>query len=846
MGSLKHFIKDVKDASTPKKERDIINKESAKIRTRLKDDYVQGERRRTYTSKLLYLYVLGENTSFGQVDCINLLSKSSSSVSTLNYEGGNDFQNKRLGYLAASILLKDDNEELLTLITNVISQDINNSNKFIAGLALETLGSLANKDLARDLCTDLISLIKKCVANVSSVDNLLKNSSGNSNYLIKHSLVAASSLIKKVPNLMVHFFSLENSSLISDIFNTFFNDDGSVKKADTTHGLLLSLLDFVQTSFQCKQDYNFDNNFDLMIKKSIVGPLTEKLISFLENLSLLVVEPQYAINGVTDPFLQCSLLETLRKIFTAYGNDVGENVHAKFKQCLMKIMNHQSLPDLQSVSNSGKKSAIPKLSLSVKYESIKTIIMVDSLDSSLKSLAVDILIKFLSSRDPNHKYVAMKTLSKGIQYLDKLDEKNLKFILSCMYESDFSIKRRSLEVIFEILQNQKLANQEVILNQVVEFLCQATSSDSELVSYCFVKLLETRVLESVNNIKYLTRAILYCGFYLKNEEISEVMSVINNLPNNVSVEFIKELINLLFSNDITKEDRIFFESNFAFKVLSIWCIGEYGSFILETLSRNNPKPVSDKIVTYFYKISNDYYNPTSDEKASYIINYLVVAAAKVSTFMNDKPLIERLRQLLILYAGKSGNLTLSIKANQLLSLFSQPADKKRQIFAKMPEHLQISDSAKSENITTSNSKAANQVDLLTDLFSSNIQVNKKADAGNEIPYDSVEIFSNKDLKLFYGTSLHLTQSQHEANLEVYYQNIGNNDISELHTFVAVGRTQNVNVGHLSNTVIKPNTAEKQLFKITGEGHLMTRIKIQYKVQNISNVEQFDYKFDKDI
>lgn len=847
MASLKHFIKDVKDASTPKKERDIINKESAKIRTRLKDDSVQGERRRTYTSKLLYLYVLGENTTFGQVDCINLLSKSSSSVSTLNYEGGNDFENKRLGYLAASILLKDDNQELLTLITNVIGQDINNNNQYIAGLALETLGSVANRDLARDLCTDLISLIKKCVNNVSSIDNLVTNSSGNSNYLIKHSLVTASSLIKKDPNLMVHFYSSDNQTLISDIFETFFNCDGSYKKTGTTHGLLLSLLDFVQTSFQCKNEYDFDNDFNLMIKKSIVGPLTENLITYLENLSLLVVAPEYKVNEVTDPFLQCSLLETLREIFISYGNDIGENVHSKFKQCLMKIMNHQNIPDLQNVSNSGKKSAIPKLSLSVQYESIKTVIMVDSLDSSLKSLAVDLLIKFLSSRDPNHKYVAMKTLSKGIQYMEKLDKKNLKFILSCMYESDFSIKRRSLEVIFEILQNDKLADQEVILNHVIEFLSQATSSDSELINYCFVKLLKTRVLESPKHIKYLTRAILYCGFYLKNEEVSEVMSVINNLKTEVSVEFIKELINLLFSDSITKEDRIFFESNFAFKVLSIWCIGEYGSFILETLSRNNPQPVSDKIVTYFYKISNDYYNLITDEKASYIANYLVVAAAKVSTYMTDKPLVERLRQLLIQYAGKSGNLTLSIKANQLLSFFSQPADKKRQIFAKMPEHLQVTDSIKSDNISYESPNNGNaQVDLLTDLFSSSIEVNKKTSSNNEIPSESVEIFSNKDLKLFYGTSLHLTQSQHEANLEIYYKCIGNNEVSELHTFVAVGKTQNVNVGHLTNTTVKPNAVEKQTFKITGEGHLMTRIKIQYKVQNISNVEQFDYRFDKNI
>lgn len=846
MGSLKHFIKDVKDASTPKKERDVINKEAAKIRTRLKDDSVQGERRRTYTSKLIYLYILGENTSFGQIDCINLLSKSSSSVSTLNYEGGIDFENKRLGYLAASILLKDDNQELLTLITNVISQDINNSNKYIAGLALETLGSLANRDLARDLCTDLITLINQSVDKVSSIDNLLTNSSGTSNYLIKHSLVAASSLVKKDPNLMVHFFSSENPTLLADIFTSFFNEDGTVKKTGTTHGLLLSLLDFIQTCFQSKKLYNFDNNYDLMIKKSIVGPLTESFISYLENLSLIVTGTEYGVNGVTDPFLQCSLLETLREIFTCYGSDVGENVHSKFKQCLMRIMNHQSLPDLQSVANSGKKSVIPRLSLSVKYESIKTIIMVDSLDSSLKSLAVDVLIKFLSSRDPNHKYVAMKTLSNGIQYMDKLDEKNLKFILSCMYESDFSIKRRSLAVIFEILQNKKLANQEVILKQVMEFLSQATFSDKELITYCFVKLLETKVLESAENIKYLTRAILYCGFYLKNEEISELMSVINNLESQVSAEFIKELINLLFSDDITKEDKIFFESNFAFKVLSIWCIGEYGSFILETLSRNNPSPVSNKIVAYFDKISNDYYNPITNEKAAYIINYLIVAAAKVSTYIIDKALVERLRQLVIFYAGKTNNLLLSIKANQMLSLFSQPTDTKRHIFAKMPHGLQITDSFKAPNTNSSISESNNQVDLLTDLFSDNMGMIKNNQIKKEVPDGSVEIFSNKDMKMFYGTSVHLTQSKHEANLEVYYQNIGNNDINDLHTFVAVGKAQNVTVGHLSNANIKPNMIEKQQFKITGEGHLMTRIKIQYKVQNISNVEQFDYKFDKNI
>jgi AP-1 complex subunit gamma-1 len=55
-------------------------------------------------AKLLYLFTLGERTHFGQIECLKLLASPR-------------FADKRLGHLATSLLL-DENQEVLTLVTN--------------------------------------------------------------------------------------------------------------------------------------------------------------------------------------------------------------------------------------------------------------------------------------------------------------------------------------------------------------------------------------------------------------------------------------------------------------------------------------------------------------------------------------------------------------------------------------------------------------------------------------------------------------------------------------------------------------------------------------------------------
>lgn len=65
-------------------------------------------RRRNNVAKLLYLFTLGERTHFGQIECLKLLASPR-------------FADKRLGHLATSLLL-DENQEVLTLVTNSLQK----------------------------------------------------------------------------------------------------------------------------------------------------------------------------------------------------------------------------------------------------------------------------------------------------------------------------------------------------------------------------------------------------------------------------------------------------------------------------------------------------------------------------------------------------------------------------------------------------------------------------------------------------------------------------------------------------------------------------------------------------
>jgi hypothetical protein len=106
--TVKQFIRNVRAAKTIADERAVIQKESAAIRASFREETHDHNVRRNNVAKLLYLFTLGERTHFGQIECLKLLASPR-------------FADKRLGHLATSLLL-DENQEVLTLVTNSLKK----------------------------------------------------------------------------------------------------------------------------------------------------------------------------------------------------------------------------------------------------------------------------------------------------------------------------------------------------------------------------------------------------------------------------------------------------------------------------------------------------------------------------------------------------------------------------------------------------------------------------------------------------------------------------------------------------------------------------------------------------
>lgn len=86
-------------------------------------------------AKLLFIHMLGYPTHFGHMECINLCASPK-------------FADKRIGYLALMLMVDESQKELM-LVTHSLQRDFGSRNPYVAGLALCTVGNVASADMAR-------------------------------------------------------------------------------------------------------------------------------------------------------------------------------------------------------------------------------------------------------------------------------------------------------------------------------------------------------------------------------------------------------------------------------------------------------------------------------------------------------------------------------------------------------------------------------------------------------------------------------------------------------------------------------------------------------------------------
>lgn len=587
MSSLKSFIKAVRASKTIADERTTIQKESASIRSSFRENYSDSSVRRQNVAKLLYLFTLGERTHWGQVECLKLLATAK-------------FTDKRLGYLGTMLLL-DENQEVLTLVTNSLQNDLNHPNQYIVSLALCTLADIASTEMARDLFTDIEKIA----------------SSGNP-YLKKKAALCAMRIIRKVPDLEENFI-----------------DKAKLMLNDKNHGVII-----------CGTALIIDlclNNPDII---PTFVPVVPVLINHLKRLSTGGYLQDYDVTGVADPFLQVKLLRLLRILGT--GNaQVSEQMN-------------DILAQLASNTDGAK-----NVGNSILYETVQTIFGIAA-DTGLRVLGVNILGKFLVTKDNNTRYVALNTLLQIIDREATAVQRHRATIIDCLKDSDISIRRRALELSYALINDQ---NVRVLVRELLAYLETADSEFKPGLTSQIAIASEKFAPTKRWHIDTLTRMLKIAGSFVKENVLSSFIILVINSPD-LQLYTIQKLY-LALRADITQE---------GLTLVGSWLIGEYGSTLLEGGSfeddGKSQQVTEADIVSLLETIIESSY------ATGVVKEYVLNALMKLTTRINSPTEIERIRRIMGSHAT-----ALDIEVQQRISeytkLFSYDAVR-RGVLEKMP------------------------------------------------------------------------------------------------------------------------------------------------------------------
>lgn len=478
MSSLKQFIRNVRAAKTIADERAVIQKESAAIRASFREESTDHGVRRNNVAKLLYLFTLGERTHFGQIECLKLLTSP-------------HFADKRLGHLATSLLL-DENQEVLTLVTNSLKNDLGHSNQYIVGLALCTLGNIASVEMSRDLFPEVETLI-----------------STSNPYIRRKAALCAMRICRKVPDLQEHFL-----------------DKAAHLLADRNHGVLLCGLTLVTSLCEADEEGAEEGAEEGIVEK--FRTFVPGLVKTLKSLLTSGYAPEHDVTGITEPFLQVKMLRLLR-VLAIEDAATSEQINDILAQVATNT---------DSSKNVGN---------SILYEAVRTILDMEA-DSGLRVLGVNILGKFLTNRDNNIRYVALNTLIKVVAIEPNAVQRHRNTILECLRDPDISIRRRALDLSFTLINE---SNVRVLIRELLAFLEVADNEFKPTMTSQIGIAADKFAPNKRWHFDTMLRVLSLAGNYVKEQILSSFVCLIATTPELQTYAIQKLYANL--KKDITQE-----------------------------------------------------------------------------------------------------------------------------------------------------------------------------------------------------------------------------------------------------------------------------------------------------
>ncbi|EKE42069.1 hypothetical protein ENUP19_0293G0007 [Entamoeba nuttalli] len=425
MAKLRELILSVRSAKTAAEEREIITKECAVIRSSMSSNNLTIRHRNV--AKLIYIQLLGYPTQYGQMECLALISS-------------HHYSDKRIGYLALMLLL-DETQEVLTLVTNHLHNDLLSQNQFIVGLSLTTISNIGSEGIAQDVASEVEKLMSSPI-----------------NYIKKKAAAAALRIIRKCPSY-------------SDIYVQ------KTKALIVERQLSLQLSGVTLAIELCKYLPN------------AIGEFRKLIPNLLNNLKLLVHSsfiPDYDVSGITHPFLQTKLIQLLGIL----GHDDKANSSLMYSVLNFVIANTSNS---RNVGNA------------ILFETVKTILSIEAdetllhnavdvlikllngKDSNFKYVALEhlqYLLEFAGTSIQKHKSIIVECLKDRDHAIRK---RALDLVYSLVNESNV------VGLVKELLSFLQLSDIQFKQDVVIK-ICWLTDKFGPDIKWKFDSMLETITL----------------------------------------------------------------------------------------------------------------------------------------------------------------------------------------------------------------------------------------------------------------------------------------------------------------------------------------------------------------
>ena len=492
---LNNFISDLRNSKSKEEESDRVEIELAKIRKKFNpgdsklsadgsNPSLSSYQRKKYVWKLVYIHVLGYEVDFGHAEVLALVRSKK-------------YSEKMVGYVALSLLLRGSDPVMATVIDTMKAD-------------LTTAPGAAGKKNGSGVKNDAVQCLALCsLANISGLELI------QAMYVeVQHTLVSKTSTeqVKKKSALCLLRLARTSPNLLSG--RDFAPHIAQLLQSQHL-GVLTSVMSLLNgLASQHTADY-------------------ERLIPHVVHvLSLLVMKKacarEYLYYRTPSPWLQIKLLKFLQLYPNAVETQDNNPEANGSKEYVSQLTNVVSKILVETdVSESINKSNADH---AVLFEAVHLIVAWGTTcPVEMREVAMRILGKFISVREPNIRYLGLMTMAKLAQIEGSVEgaKKHQATVLVSLKDADISVRRRALDLLFVICDTD---NAEKIVDELVAHLIVADASIREEMVLKIAILAEKYATDLRWYVDTILKLISISGDYVSDPIWHRVVQIVTNHP----------------------------------------------------------------------------------------------------------------------------------------------------------------------------------------------------------------------------------------------------------------------------------------------------------------------------